>query len=60
MPFYDFHCPKCRTQFEENLSIAERNRQDVTCPECGHAGARRGVTAPNLGSGSSSPAPFPT
>jgi putative FmdB family regulatory protein len=51
MPNYDFKCPSCGEVFEENLLISERDRDDVHCPKCGHEGAKRLVSAPNIGSG---------
>ncbi len=49
MPNYDFSCPGCGHDFEENLLISERDREDVVCPSCGRVGARRQVSAPNIG-----------
>ncbi len=51
MPNYDFQCPACGRVFEENLLIAERDRKDVACPDCGHEGARRRISAPHIGGG---------
>jgi putative FmdB family regulatory protein len=51
MPNYDFQCPACRHTFEENLTISERGRDDVLCPKCGKAGAKRLLSAPNIGGG---------
>ncbi|GAC1357490.1 MAG: hypothetical protein NVSMB38_39900 [Ktedonobacteraceae bacterium] len=39
MPLYDYHCPHCRTAFEQLVSYHKAD--EVTCPSCGHAYARR-------------------
>jgi putative FmdB family regulatory protein len=54
MPYYDFACPACGEHFEKNLYISERDRTDVNCPRCGHAGAARQLSAPHIGGTSGS------
>ncbi len=58
MPYYDFECPACGAVFDTMLTISERDRGDVACPECGHEGGRRLLRAPNIGgSGGGRPGP---
>ncbi|MBX3423929.1 MAG: zinc ribbon domain-containing protein [Pirellulaceae bacterium] len=33
MPLYEYHCPNCQTQCE---LLMRDNRQQATCPNCGH------------------------
>ena len=51
MPNYDFRCSSCSQVFEQHLLISERDRDDIPCPRCGHRGAKRLISAPNIGSG---------
>jgi putative FmdB family regulatory protein len=44
MPSYDFVCRKCNAEFDEVLSIAQRDTA-VHCPDCG-ASAKRQISAP--------------
>jgi putative FmdB family regulatory protein len=34
MPFYEYHCPDCREDFEELRTLADRD-QPAPCPKCG-------------------------
>jgi putative FmdB family regulatory protein len=35
MPVYDYLCKDCRKVFEKILTLAEYEKQKVTCPGCG-------------------------
>jgi putative FmdB family regulatory protein len=35
MPHYEFYCEKCKKEVTLTLSIAERERGDYKCPDCG-------------------------
>ncbi len=35
MPTYDYHCEKCGRQFTLSQSIAEHDKKQTICPECG-------------------------
>ena len=37
MPFYEYECQKCKTQFEELISISTRDEEEAAlkCPKCG-------------------------
>ena len=35
MPVYDYLCKDCRKVFEKILTLAEYEKQTVTCPNCG-------------------------
>ena len=53
MPTYDFECRKCHTQFDEVLSISQRDKA-VSCPDCG-ASAKRQVATPHFASNGGDP-----
>lgn len=35
MPDYNYECKKCKCQFEKTMTLAEKEKTDVTCPKCG-------------------------
>jgi putative FmdB family regulatory protein len=35
MPVYDYLCKDCNKSFEKVLTLAEYDKQSVTCPSCG-------------------------
>jgi putative FmdB family regulatory protein len=35
MPRYEFYCEDCQKPFERILSLAEYEKDKVTCPKCG-------------------------
>ncbi|MFQ5860112.1 MAG: FmdB family zinc ribbon protein [Dehalococcoidia bacterium] len=39
MPIYEYHCSKCRSEFEQRRSIEERDAS-ATCPACGDESRR--------------------
>lgn len=43
MPFYEYSCEKCGAQFDLMRRMVERDAPAV-CPECGHEGAKRGLS----------------
>lgn len=45
MANYQFHCPNCNNDFEQNVLF--RNIKNVTCPSCSTK-AKRVFTAPTL------------
>lgn len=44
MPTYPYRCDDCRTNFEVDLSYAEYDRAEVTCPNCNSQNVRRRIT----------------
>jgi putative FmdB family regulatory protein len=46
MPIYEYLCISCQQQFELMQKITEEAR--ASCPICGHAEARRLVSAPQF------------
>lgn len=44
MPNYDFNCPDCKHEFEENVPLADRDKPRA-CPKCGKKRVTRGVSA---------------
>lgn len=44
MPTYPYRCEACRTYFEVDLTYAEYDRAEVTCPNCGSQNVRRHIT----------------
>jgi putative FmdB family regulatory protein len=34
MPIYVFRCRRCDREFEERLTVAEREQATIACPEC--------------------------
>ena len=38
MPIYEFHCPKCGTEFE---TLVLKSDEQVRCPECSCKGVER-------------------
>lgn len=58
MPIYEFICPQCGHRFEE--LVWSHTAENVTCPRCGTANARRIPSAFGFrsgGAGSSGTAP---
>lgn len=35
MPVYDYLCKDCHKTFEMALTLAEHDKQPITCPSCG-------------------------
>ncbi len=35
MPVYDYICKDCHKSFEEVLTLAEHDRDQIKCPHCG-------------------------
>lgn len=44
MPTYPYRCETCRKYFEIDLSYAEYDQTEVTCPNCGSPNVRRRIT----------------
>ncbi|MEO8459940.1 MAG: FmdB family zinc ribbon protein [Dokdonella sp.] len=44
MPIYEFECTSCSERFERLQKLSDPD--PTVCPECGHVGVRRCVTAP--------------
>jgi putative FmdB family regulatory protein len=40
MPLYEFHCDKCRKEVSLTLSMSEKEKGDVKCPQCGSSELR--------------------
>lgn len=34
MPLYEYICRKCRTKFDEVLTLEERDTKKISCPKC--------------------------
>ena len=34
MPIYEYHCDNCNRDFSVKMSMAEHERQGITCPGC--------------------------
>ncbi|MCS7280953.1 MAG: zinc ribbon domain-containing protein [Desulfobacterota bacterium] len=34
MPTYEYRCEKCNHEFFKVLSISEREKEKITCPNC--------------------------
>ena len=50
MPMYEYTCDSCNHNFEEYLSIDNReNPTKEPCPECGKENVRKGVSATTMG-----------
>jgi putative FmdB family regulatory protein len=45
MPIFEFHCKKCEHEFEELLTLAERENGRFVCPACGSKRIARGFSA---------------
>jgi len=45
MPIFEFHCKKCGNEFEELLTLAEREDGRLVCPACGSKRIARGFSA---------------
>lgn len=35
MPVYEFKCRACEKTFTKILTIAEHEKEEITCPKCG-------------------------
>lgn len=35
MPYYDLTCTACGAEFNQKASIADRERGNIACPQCG-------------------------
>lgn len=49
MPIFEYNCLKCKTKFE----IFHKDREveeDIICPSCGSANAKRLMSIPSIGS----------
>ena len=44
MPFYEFVCDECGEEFALVLSVKERERGKITCPECSSEKTRPLIT----------------
>lgn len=46
MPFYDFHCDECQTNFTVRASFKEKEAGlEPACPQCHHKKTRQVITA---------------
>ena len=45
MPRYEFFCEDCQKPFEQILTLAEYEKGDVTCPDCGARHVHQDATA---------------
>jgi putative FmdB family regulatory protein len=35
MPLYEYFCEKCQKEVTLTMSISERDKTTITCPQCG-------------------------
>jgi putative FmdB family regulatory protein len=56
MPFYEFHCEACQSDFEQMTSISARD-QKVACPRCGSKKTGRKLSVVSVGAAAGKDAP---
>jgi putative FmdB family regulatory protein len=52
MPIFEFHCRGCGLKFEELMTYAQMQSDEIACPDCGSGEIVRGLSAFSTGSGS--------
>lgn len=53
MPDYDFKCGDCGRGFTLAMSVSERGKNAVHCPDCGSANVQQSFARVQFGGGSS-------
>jgi putative FmdB family regulatory protein len=48
MPFYEFKCEECGTEFEEHFDVDE-NQDNVVCPDCQSRNVKRDFSSVAFG-----------
>ena len=50
MPMYEFRCDSCNTNFDERVSVSDRDRK-IPCPKCGSTKTGRKLSVVGVGVG---------
>jgi putative FmdB family regulatory protein len=45
MPVYDYICKDCNKTFEKIITLAEHEKETVSCPSCGSKNVEQEATA---------------
>jgi putative FmdB family regulatory protein len=61
MPFYEYKCATCKSQFEELINLSSRDAEEaaLVCPNCGAKGPERIISSFATGQASAKPSAPP-